>query len=83
MESNDRAIGHIVGTIALFFVLKFSDLSIDIKVLGAFLFIFLLFRTAIVCEEAENENLKGIGQMLFMGIMTLAVISEIFNFRNF
>ena len=80
MESNDRAIGHIVGTIALFFVLKFSDLPINIF-LGGLFFIYMLWRTAVVCEEAENEILKGIGQMLFMGLMTLAVISEFFNIR--
>ncbi len=81
MENNDRAIGYIVGTIALFFVLKFSDLSNGIKVLGVLLFIFLLFRTSVVCQEAENDNLKAIGQWIWLSLMTLFVITEFFNIR--
>ena len=81
MKNNDRAIGYIIGTIALFFVLKFSDLSIGIKVLGAFLFIFLLFRTSLVCQEAENDNLKAIGQLLLWSLLALFAITEFFNIR--
>jgi len=81
MEKNDRAIGYIVGTIALLFVLKFSDLSINIKVLGIFLFIFLFFRTIYVCMEAENDNLKEIGQLLLWGFIALFAITEFFNIR--
>ena len=81
MEKNDRAIGYIVGTIALFFVIKFSDLSQGIKLLGFFLFMFLIFRTIYVCMDAENDNLKGIGQLLLWGFIALFAITEFFNIR--
>ena len=77
MENNDRAIGYIVGTIALLFVLKFSDLSMNIKLPGLFLFVFLLFRTAFVCQEAENDNIKAIGELLLYGLIALFVITTV------